>query len=200
MLSPNATVDLEDGVVAVLSRAHRNASCTQSHPGRATDMRTTTAAEHGNSVPGCASRPVRLRRSHRLAGIAAGAVTLAAMGAYTVHANVAGDAVVPGSSPAFSGHQSAPSAFTGYQIVTKDDRVNAGGFVRDTAICPVGKKVFGGGASVIGEGTADFKTVIRESTPGTIGGNAQSLWLVALANGDSRPHTIRISAICGTVS
>ena len=52
-------------------------------------------------------------------------------------------------------------------------------FLRDTAICPTGKVALGGGSQVVGEGTADFHTALQESTPGTIGGGAQSLWLNA---------------------
>jgi hypothetical protein len=59
--------------------------------------------------------------------------------------------------------------------------------------------VFGGGASVIAEGSQNFHTVIQETTPGTIGGGALDLWLVALQNNDTRAHTVRISAVCGNV-
>jgi len=86
----------------------------------------------------------------------------------------------------------------GYEVVRKDTPVAAGGFLRTTANCPVGKVVLAGGASVVGEGTADFRTRMQESAPGTIGGGAQSLWLVAIRNGDRVPHTIGVFAVCGT--
>ncbi len=89
---------------------------------------------------------------------------------------------------------------SGYQLVFQDFVVPAGGFLRDTATCPAGKKVFGGGATVIAEGTQNFHTVIQESSPGTIGGGALDLWLVAVQNNDNKSHTIRISAVCGNVS
>ncbi len=88
----------------------------------------------------------------------------------------------------------APS---GYQVVRKDVSVPAGGFLRDTAICPTGKVVLAGGSQVVGEGTADFHTRIQESAPGTINGGAQSLWLTALRNGDVKAHKIGLFAVCG---
>ena len=84
----------------------------------------------------------------------------------------------------------------GYQVVSRDFAVAPGGFLRDTATCPKGKVVIGGGAAVIREGTRDFRTQIQESAPSTIGGGAQSLWVVALRNNDAAAHTIRISAVC----
>ena len=85
----------------------------------------------------------------------------------------------------------------GYQVVRKDVTVPAGGFLRDTAICPVGKVVLAGGSQVVGEGSADFHTRIQESAPGTINGGAQSLWLTALRNGDVKAHKIGLFAVCG---
>lgn len=85
---------------------------------------------------------------------------------------------------------------SGREVVFGDHAVPAGGFLRDNVICPVGKHVFGGGAAVIAEGSADFHTVLQESTPGTIGGGAQDVWVVAIRNNDVVAHTIRISAVC----
>jgi len=73
--------------------------------------------------------------------------------------------------------------------------VAAGGFLRDTANCPAGKVVLGGGAQVVGEGTANFHTVLQESTGGTVG-LTTFVWLVAIRNDDSVAHTIGIFAIC----
>jgi hypothetical protein len=78
--------------------------------------------------------------------------------------------------------------------------VAAGGFLRDTALCPVGKVVLGGGAAVVGEGTSNFHTALQESSPGTINGGAQALWLVAIQNNDSVQHTIGIFAVCALAS
>ncbi|GGM37253.1 hypothetical protein GCM10007977_043340 [Dactylosporangium sucinum] len=83
---------------------------------------------------------------------------------------------------------------TGYQVVHKDVTLAAGGFVRDTARCPVGSVVLSGGAAVVGSGSADFKTRIQESAPGTVG--SQSSWLTALRNGDSVSRTISLYAVC----
>jgi len=71
----------------------------------------------------------------------------------------------------------------------------AAGFVRATAACPVGKVVFGGGSQVVGSGSADFKTSIQESAPGSAG--SQSVWLTALRNNDSVAHTVGLFAVCG---
>lgn len=91
-----------------------------------------------------------------------------------------------------------PAGISGYEVVQEDYSVPSGGFIRETAKCPVGKVVLGGGAQVVGEGTKNFYTVIRESTGGTVGGGQQYLWLVALQNNDKVAHTIRISAFCAT--
>src|SRR5215472_12990204 len=68
----------------------------------------------------------------------------------------------------------------GYQVVEKAVSLPAGGFVRQTALCPAGKVVFGGGAAVVGAGSANFGTELQESEPGTVGG--ASLWLAAVSN------------------
>src|SRR5690242_2076303 len=71
-----------------------------------------------------------------------------------------------------------------------------GGFVRDSAVCPSGKVVIGGGAQVIGEGSADFLTVIQESGPGTSGG-APVVWGSAVKNNDLfNSHTLGFFAVC----
>ena len=75
--------------------------------------------------------------------------------------------------------------------------VPAPGFIRDTAVCPTGKVVLAGGAQVVGAGTADFKTRMYESAPGTIGGGAQSVWLVAMKNNSLIARTVGIFAVCG---
>jgi hypothetical protein len=84
----------------------------------------------------------------------------------------------------------------GYQVVRKDVIVPAAGFLRDTAICPVGKVALAGGAQVVGEGSADFRTRLQESAPGTINGGAQSLWLSAVRNLDLKAHRIGLFAVC----
>ena len=53
------------------------------------------------------------------------------------------------------------------------------------------------GATVIHEFSANFHMMLEESTPGTIGGGAQDLWMAAIENHDVIPHTIRIYAVCG---
>jgi hypothetical protein len=78
--------------------------------------------------------------------------------------------------------------------------VAAGGFVRDTVSCPSGKKVLGGGAQVVGEGTANFHTVIQELTVGTVGAPPTYVFLAAVQNNDTKAHTIGIFATCAFTS
>ncbi len=84
----------------------------------------------------------------------------------------------------------------GYKVVEKTFSLPAGGFVRDTALCPAGKVVLGGGAAVVGAGSANFGTVVQESSPGTTGGGARSLWLAAVSNHSRSNHTLGIFAVC----
>jgi hypothetical protein len=90
------------------------------------------------------------------------------------------------------------AGISGYEVVREDFTVPSGGFIRETANCPVGKVVLGGGAQVVGEGTGNFRTLIRESAGGTvvIGGDTVHVWMVALENGSKDSHTIGIFAIC----
>jgi hypothetical protein len=84
----------------------------------------------------------------------------------------------------------------GYQVVRKDTFVAAGGFLRTTANCAAGSVVLGGGSSVVGEGTADFRTRMQESAPGTTGLPSVSVHLAAVRNTDLRAHTIAVHAVC----
>ena len=83
----------------------------------------------------------------------------------------------------------------GYQVVRKDTVVPAGGFLRTTADCPVGKVVLAGGAQVVGEGSSEFRTRVQESAPGTVGGT-KSVWLAAVRNYSVYRHTIGVFAVC----
>jgi len=87
---------------------------------------------------------------------------------------------------------------TGYEVVVSSSFLltASGGFIQQTADCPAGKVVLGGGAQVVGAGTADFNTLLQESTPGTVGGGATSLWLASMKNVDASPHTVAIRATC----
>ncbi|WP_027346465.1 hypothetical protein [Hamadaea tsunoensis] len=134
---------------------------------------------------------------------------------YSYNQPASGDRIVQESSPGTTGSQSlwltalrnndtvshlirlfAVCANTpaGYQIIHKDLTLAAGGFVRDTARCPVGSVVLSGGAAVVGSGSADFKTRIQESAPGVA--DSQSLWMTALRNSASVSHTISLYAVC----
>lgn len=90
----------------------------------------------------------------------------------------------------------ATSPLTGHQIVQRTVTVGAHSFVRTTVSCPAGRVSLSGGAQVVGEGAADFKTVIRESSPGD--SPSSSLWLAAVANTDSSSHTVAVTAVCAT--
>lgn len=71
-----------------------------------------------------------------------------------------------------------------------------GGFVRDSAVCPSGKVVIGGGAQVIGEGSEDFLTAIQETGPGTSGGSPV-VWTTAMKNNDFfESHNVGFFAVC----
>src|SRR5213596_2006963 len=81
-----------------------------------------------------------------------------------------------------------------YQVVETDAVIAAGGFARETANCPAGTVVLGGGAQVAGEGTADFHTRLQESAPGIVD-VATNVWLASVRNEDDVPHTARIFAV-----
>jgi hypothetical protein len=89
-----------------------------------------------------------------------------------------------------------PVKVGGYKVVEKKVSLPAGGFVRSTVLCPVGKVVLGGGAAVVGAGTGNFGTEVQESNPGTIGGGATSLWLAAVSNHSATSRTLGIFAVC----
>ena len=93
-----------------------------------------------------------------------------------------------------------PPGVSGYEIVEATFDVPAGGFVRNSVSCPAGKKVLGGGAQVVGEGSADFHTIIQEATVGTVGAPPTYVFLAAVQNNDTKAHTIGIFATCAFVS
>jgi hypothetical protein len=105
----------------------------------------------------------------------------------------------PGDEPT-SPPPAQPEALAGHQVVSSDHTVPAGGFLRNTSTCPAGTVALGGGASVIRAGTGDFRTILQESTPGTVGGGTNSLWLAALTNNGNQTRTIRIHAVCAQES
>jgi hypothetical protein len=178
-----------------------------------------------NSVPGyqVVSRNVTVAAGGFLRDIATCPVGTVALGGgasdspYSSSQPASVDRVIQESSPGTAGGQSlwltalrnndtvshvitlfAVCANTpaGYQVVHEDLTVAAGGFVRDTAPCPAGTVVLNGGAAVVGSGSADFRTRIQETAPGTAGG--QSLWLTALRNSDRVSHTLSLYAVCAS--
>ncbi|GAA2328881.1 hypothetical protein [Dactylosporangium salmoneum] len=176
-----------------------------------------------NSIAGyqVASKDVTVAAGGFLRDIATCPVGTVALGGgatdspYSSNQPAAADRIVQESAPGATGGQSlwltalrnndtvahairlfavCSNAPAGYQVVHKDVTVAAGGFVRDTARCPVGSVVLSGGAAVVGSGSADFKTRIQESAPGTA--DSQSVWMTALRNTDSVAHTTSLYAVC----
>ena len=98
-----------------------------------------------------------------------------------------------------SAANAAVATIGGYQVVEHPVSLPAGGFVRQTANCPKGKVVTGGGAAVVGAGSANFRTELQESEPGTIGGGATSVWLAAVSNHSRSNYTLGIFAVCATI-
>jgi hypothetical protein len=84
----------------------------------------------------------------------------------------------------------------GYHVATSDVALPVGGSVRSAAVCPAGTVVLGGGASVIGQGSSNFGTILQESAPSTVGGGAQSQWLVSIRNAGGEDRTVRLRAVC----
>lgn len=84
----------------------------------------------------------------------------------------------------------APTPATARSTAGSVLAVAPGGFIRDIVACPTGKVAIAGGASVIGEGSRDFKTVLEESSSGG------SFWLVAIRNNDTLAHRIGLFAVC----
>jgi hypothetical protein len=86
-------------------------------------------------------------------------------------------------------------AFTGYQVVERTYSLPAFSFVRQIAPCPSGTVVLGGGAAVVGSGSAQFNTQLQESAPGT--NSNGSLWLATVGNGTANNYTLGVFAVCG---
>ena len=51
---------------------------------------------------------------------------------------------------------------------------------------------------MIGEGTADFRTRMQESAPGTTGLPSVSVQLAAVRNTDVKAHTVGVHAVCAS--
>jgi len=97
-----------------------------------------------------------------------------------------------------TGATGAPGV-SGYQVVTTVRVLPPLTTVRDTANCPAGKRVFGGGAQVSGEGAGPFNVTMSESAPGQLG--TLDVWLASMRNNDAMTtHTITIFAVCANVS
>src|SRR3989441_11059148 len=86
-----------------------------------------------------------------------------------------------------AGPQGTPG-LSGYEMVEATFVVPASGFGRGTVSCPSGSKVLGGGAAVVGEGTANFHTVVRELTVGTTNGGTTFVLLAAGQTEDTVSH------------
>jgi hypothetical protein len=64
----------------------------------------------------------------------------------------------------------------------------------------IGRGMLGGGVQVVGEGMANFHTVVQELTVGTTGSPSHDVLLAAVQNNDTKAHTIGIFATCAFVS
>src|SRR5262245_16974794 len=74
--------------------------------------------------------------------------------------------------------------------------VAPGGFVRDIVACPSGKVAIAGGVAVVGEGSREFGTIVRQTAPDSVLDGAMHLWRAAVTNFDSAAHTIALIAVC----
>lgn len=90
------------------------------------------------------------------------------------------------------------SPLSGYELNTSStfSLAAAGGFNRQSVLCTGTKAVTGGGAQVVGEGTADFGTRLQESAPGTVNLPSQDVWLTSIKNEDGSAHNARDFAVC----
>jgi hypothetical protein len=86
------------------------------------------------------------------------------------------------------------AAPAGYQILHSRVSLPTSGFIRQGVQCPLAERALAGGASVAGEGSADFNTEIHESGP--LDGPGMSSWLTAVYNGSVNNHTVDLAAVC----
>jgi hypothetical protein len=90
------------------------------------------------------------------------------------------------------------TAPSGYQVAETNVTLAAGGSVNQDAACPTGTIVLGGGAAVIGAGSANFGTELLESAPAIPGvtGGVSTNWVVAASNGSATSYTFGLFAVC----
>lgn len=94
-----------------------------------------------------------------------------------------------------TGPQGAPGV-SGYEIIQGAISVPALSVVKTAAICPAGKKVFGGGLLLSDNTSTSALFDLQESGPGTTAGGAAE-WIVSARNDEgSTTHTGVIYAIC----
>ena len=92
-----------------------------------------------------------------------------------------------------------PPGVSGWHVVNTATQSVAGGTrLRQFIQCSAGEKVFGGGATVVGEGAGPFNMAIAESAPGTGGGN--NGWLTSIGNFDAGAHNVQLFAVCGNAT
>jgi len=93
-------------------------------------------------------------------------------------------------------HAVCADPVAGYEIAVTTLDVAVGDYAREGTLCPDGTVLLSGGASVIGAGSADFGTTLRESMPGEVGLPAQPVWLVSISNTGTADRDIRMRAVC----
>jgi hypothetical protein len=85
---------------------------------------------------------------------------------------------------------------TGLDVVRERHAVPAHGYLRKGVRCPEGTVVFNGGFdSLVPDGFED-PLVLQESTPGTVGGGAVSLWLVSVRSEAAIEVNVDLYAVC----
>jgi hypothetical protein len=85
---------------------------------------------------------------------------------------------------------------TGVDIVRERHAVPAHGYLRQGVRCPEGKVVFNGGFENLVPDDFEDPLVLQESTPGTLGGGAVSLWLVSIRSEMAIEVNVDLYTVC----
>lgn len=85
---------------------------------------------------------------------------------------------------------------TGLEVVRETHAVPGDGYLRTGVHCPDGKVVLNGGFSNLGPDSFGEPFILQESTPGTVGGGAVSLWLLSISNTMAGAWNIEAYAVC----
>jgi hypothetical protein len=83
----------------------------------------------------------------------------------------------------------------GYEVIRHDADMDPSEVIDATPTCPAGKSVLGGGAQVVGAGSANFRTVISTSAP-VATAPVTFGWKAVIGNGTPIARTIGFKAVC----